>query len=142
MEYVNDAYVLTNPISDHNIKEMRINMEESDMALFDAFLERNWGIKVPKMNVGTEVQDLGSAPKVQEAVPVSASTDAVKKVATKTKTANRTPQELAKLARMKQELANRAKQKPVAKKDVSKEQPKPQNRSSILGNIDLEDDEI
>lgn len=141
MEYVNDAYVLTNPISDTNIKEMRMNMEDTDMIAFDKFLERNWGIKPPQMPVTGAVEEQDIQDITREAVPVSAPAEAAKKVATKTKTATRTPQELAKLARMKQELANRAKQKPAARKDVSKEQPKPQNRSSILGNIDLEDDE-
>ena len=44
MEYVNDAYVLTNKISDHNISEMRKNMDENDQEEFDKFVERNWGI--------------------------------------------------------------------------------------------------
>ena len=49
MEYVNDSYVLTNPISESNIKEMSINMVSTDMVAFDRFLERNWGIKPPKI---------------------------------------------------------------------------------------------
>ena len=48
MEYRNDEYVMTNKISDYNIKEMRNNMDESDVAEFDKFIERNWG----KQNVG------------------------------------------------------------------------------------------
>ena len=43
MEYRNDEYVITNKISDHNLKEMRINMDESDIEEFDRFVERNWG---------------------------------------------------------------------------------------------------
>ena len=43
MEYRNDEYVITNKISDHNLKEMRINMDESDIEEFDRFIERNWG---------------------------------------------------------------------------------------------------
>ena len=43
MEYRNDEYVITNKISDHNLKEMRINMDEADLEEFDKFVERNWG---------------------------------------------------------------------------------------------------
>ena len=49
LEFADDSYVLVNPITETNIREMRINMEESDVVEFDAFLERNWGIKPPKM---------------------------------------------------------------------------------------------
>ena len=35
----------TNPISERNIKEMRNNMDDSDVGEFDKFLERVWGIK-------------------------------------------------------------------------------------------------
>ena len=45
LENVDGEYVLTNPISDTNIKEMRNNMDESDIEGFDKFIERNWGIK-------------------------------------------------------------------------------------------------
>lgn len=48
MEYQDGTYVLTNPISDRNIREMRNNMDDSDVALFDSFLERVWGIKPRK----------------------------------------------------------------------------------------------
>ena len=52
LEYRNDEYVITNKISDYNLKEMRRNMDESDIEEFDNFIERNWG-------------------KTQEAIPVS-----------------------------------------------------------------------
>ena len=45
LENVDGEYVMTNPISDYNIKEMRNNMDESDVEGFDKFVERNWGIK-------------------------------------------------------------------------------------------------
>ena len=48
LEFDGDKYVLTNPISEQNIIEMRNNMEDVDVKEFDAFLERNWGIKPPK----------------------------------------------------------------------------------------------
>ena len=43
MEYRNDEYVITNKISDYNLKEMRNNMDEADIDEFDRFVERNWG---------------------------------------------------------------------------------------------------
>ena len=43
MEYHNDEYVMTNKISDFNIREMRNNMDERDVEGFDNFIERNWG---------------------------------------------------------------------------------------------------
>ena len=48
LEFVDDSYVLTNPISPANIKGMRENMNDTDVVAFDAFLERNWGIRPPK----------------------------------------------------------------------------------------------
>ena len=42
---------VTNKISDYNIKEMRNNMDENDVAEFDKFIEKNWG----KQNVGVAV---------------------------------------------------------------------------------------
>ncbi len=45
MEYIDGEYVLTNKISDHNIKEMRENMDDTDMEAFDKFVEENWGVK-------------------------------------------------------------------------------------------------
>ena len=48
MEYHDGTYVLTNPISDNNIREMRNNMDDSDVELFDCFLDKVWGIKPPK----------------------------------------------------------------------------------------------
>ena len=48
MEYQDGRYVLTNPITEANIKAMRNNMDESDIDGFNDFLERNWGIKPSK----------------------------------------------------------------------------------------------
>ena len=52
LEYVNDEYVITNKISDANLKEMRINMDEADIEDFDRFVERNW--KTATVGAGTE----------------------------------------------------------------------------------------
>ena len=46
LEYHDGAYVLTNPISEKNIVEMRNNMDDADVVEFDKFLKRNWGIKM------------------------------------------------------------------------------------------------
>ena len=48
LEFADDSYILTNPISEQNIREMRNNMDEGDVVKFDEFLERVWGIKPPK----------------------------------------------------------------------------------------------
>ena len=76
LEFVDDSYVLTNPISEANIRGMRENMDDSDVVAFDAFLERNWGIKPPKLPVydenGNEIKNEKSEDK--------ASQDQVKKI--------------------------------------------------------------
>ncbi len=43
LEYVDGEYIITNPISDKNLIEMRNNMDESDVDDFDEFVERHWG---------------------------------------------------------------------------------------------------
>ena len=48
MEYIDGEYVLTNKISDHNIKEMRENMDDTDLEAFDKFVEENWGTKTKR----------------------------------------------------------------------------------------------
>ncbi|MBR1802766.1 MAG: hypothetical protein IJ777_02190 [Clostridia bacterium] len=47
LEYHDGTYVLTNPISEHNIREMRNNMDDADIEGFNDFLQRNWGITLP-----------------------------------------------------------------------------------------------
>ena len=54
LEFADDSYVLTNPISAENIKGMRENMNDTDAVAFDAFLERNWGIITEKPPVYDE----------------------------------------------------------------------------------------
>ena len=66
LEWHDDEYILTNPISEENIKAMRNNMEESDVEGFNNFLERNWGKKTAML--GMYLRD--------EAIPVGA--DALK----------------------------------------------------------------
>ena len=60
LENVDGEYVLTNPITDANIKEMRNNMDESDIEGFDKFIERNWGIKYKEaIPAGTDIERRG-----------------------------------------------------------------------------------
>ena len=49
LEYQDGKYVLTNPISETNIREMRNNMDDSDLDGFNDFLQRNWGIAPKRM---------------------------------------------------------------------------------------------
>lgn len=43
LEYVDGEYIITNPITDNNLKEMRLNMDETDLEAFDKFVEKHWG---------------------------------------------------------------------------------------------------
>ena len=58
MEYHDGTYVLTNPISEHNIIEMRNNMDDNDVAEFDKFLQRNWGIKMKPYDNFSDEEEL------------------------------------------------------------------------------------
>ena len=42
LEYVDGEYVITNPITDENLKGMRANMDEEDLEDFDRFVEKHW----------------------------------------------------------------------------------------------------
>lgn len=48
LEYHDGEYVLTNPISDKNIREMLVNMDDTDAEEFEKFVERYWGKKISK----------------------------------------------------------------------------------------------
>ena len=65
LEFSNDSYILTNPISETNIREMRNNMDDADVVNFDKFLERVWGIKSDKLERQVEEE-----PKKIESVKV------------------------------------------------------------------------
>ena len=43
LEYVDGEYVITNPITETNLREMRLNMDEIDLESFDRFVEKHWG---------------------------------------------------------------------------------------------------
>lgn len=57
LEYHDGTYVLTNPISEHNIREMRNNMDDADVVEFDKFLEKNWGIKMKRYDNSEDIPD-------------------------------------------------------------------------------------
>ena len=48
LEYHDGTYVLTNKISDNNIREMLNNMDDTDAEEFIKFVEKNWGTKVKR----------------------------------------------------------------------------------------------
>ncbi len=43
LEYVDGEYVVTNKISDYNLREMRANMDDTDAEAFNKFIEKHWG---------------------------------------------------------------------------------------------------
>ena len=51
LEYVDGEYIITNPITDDNLRGMRENMDESDLEQFDRFVERHWKRKSLKESV-------------------------------------------------------------------------------------------
>ncbi len=67
MEYHNDEYVITNKISDANIREMKNNMSEDDVEDFDRFIERNWGKEQKEtvlVGASSETKKRGRKPKM------------------------------------------------------------------------------
>ena len=75
LEFDGEGYVLTNPISEQNIIEMRENMEDYDVKEFDAFLQRNWGITPPSRD------ELIAQEKAQREANLKAAQEAAKKEA-------------------------------------------------------------
>ena len=62
LEYVDGEYVITNPITESNLKEMRINMDAADEEAFDKFVEKHWGNRT-KEPVQVSAVPVESAPK-------------------------------------------------------------------------------
>ena len=62
LEYVDGEYIITNPISQENLKEMRANMDETDLEQFDKFVERHWGNK-SKQTVSVSSSTVEEKPK-------------------------------------------------------------------------------
>ena len=48
LEYHDGEYVLTNRISDYNLKEMINNMDDNDAEEFKKFVKDNWGVEISK----------------------------------------------------------------------------------------------
>ena len=152
LEFSDDSYVLTNPISDQNIREMRNNMDEADVVKFDAFLQRVWGIKPPKQIAYTE----GDTELFSEQKPIPTDT-----IQTSAKPVNSEPLEevKAKKLAMKKNVSREvvSKVSETARKETAKtnktanetssngsgtKRTKPSSGvSSILNGIDLEDEE-
>ena len=55
LEYHDGEYVITNKITDHNIQEMRLNMDDKDLAEFDKFIEDHWGVTISSNDRPSEV---------------------------------------------------------------------------------------
>lgn len=72
LEYVDGEYVITNPITETNLKEMRLNMDEADAEAFDNFVEKHWGnqrietVAVSSEPVETKPKRRGRRPKTEE----------------------------------------------------------------------------
>ena len=54
MEYIDGEYVITNPISAQNIKEMRNNMDAADVEEFDKFVQKHWGNQLESVLVSAD----------------------------------------------------------------------------------------
>ena len=71
LEYVDGEYIITNPITAENLKEMRMNMDSNDSESFDRFVERHWGNTLKHketVSVSAEVEQpkkRGRKPKTQ-----------------------------------------------------------------------------
>ena len=135
LEFVDDTYVLTNPLSEQNIIEMRNNMDDCDVGEFDAFLMRNWGIKPPKpidlvedKNTIVDLDDLKLAEmerrKVEEAA--KAVTEAIDKKAQApaTETKKLTEEEILKRKMLKKKMEEEKLKQANAKKDENSDETK------------------
>ena len=58
MEYIDGEYVITNPISEQNLREMRNNMDASDVEQFDKFVEKHWGNNLKQKETVTVSADI------------------------------------------------------------------------------------
>ena len=140
LEYVNDGYVLVNPISETNIKEMRMNMEDADMIAFDKFLERNWGIKPAKLPSAEGVQDLRNVPEDAIAVSSESVDNEAKRVKKIRKDSDKILQK--KKSETKKNLAENSSKNINKNKIIKKKIDENKiNKSKLLDNFDFEDEE-
>ena len=160
LEFVDDSYVLCNPISEQNIREMRNNMDDNDVVAFDAFLERNWGIKPPKIqnyaeeentlepekvavkventNVQTENQNVNttvntSATPVNEANVTKTNKGNVANTENKAENSNHRV--------IRRNIGIRKNEKNNSENEINKNNLGTVGRNSILNGIDLEDED-
>ena len=63
MEYIDGEYVITNPISEQNLKDMRNNMDAADAEQFDKFVEKHWGNQLAKKETITVTAEAEVKPK-------------------------------------------------------------------------------
>ena len=72
LEYVDGEYIITNPITEENLRGMRENMDSSDLDQFDSFVEKHWKKSMnPRKNENTnEIEEQpkrrGRKPKTEE----------------------------------------------------------------------------
>ena len=69
LEYHDGEYVITNKITDHNIQEMRLNMDDKDLVEFDKFIEDHWGVTISSNDRPSEIlktQKAGKPKKTNE----------------------------------------------------------------------------
>ena len=70
LEYVDGEYLITNPITDENLRGMRENMDDSDLEQFDNFVEKHWKKSIKTENVEEksmpEVKRRGRKPKADK----------------------------------------------------------------------------
>ena len=166
LEFSNDSYILTNPISETNIREMRNNMDEGDVVKFDAFLERVWGIKPPKQtDYVYEEEELGKETKNEETIQVVATpveeeknklntNEVIRKVNSEAKSTNTnanttntveriTSKNSARQMSMRRQVAEAARRATQGKISTEEKMNPTKNEgiSSILNGIDLNDKE-
>ena len=63
MEYIDGEYVITNPITEENLRGMRENMDDSDLEQFDKFVEKHWGNQLAKKETVTVSAETEEKPK-------------------------------------------------------------------------------
>ena len=72
LEYVDGEYLITNPITEENLKGMRENMDVSDLEQFDKFVEKHWKKTTEKKpvevaaNIGSETKRRGRKKKEEK----------------------------------------------------------------------------
>ena len=72
LEYVDGEYLITNPITDENLRGMRENMDDADLEQFDNFVEKHWKKTSKTKKAISEVEETekpkrrGRKPKVQQ----------------------------------------------------------------------------